>query len=301
MNSDSSVTADSVDAVPAKINGDIADENGGIADENGDIADENGDIADEIGVDAEFDVSPGMSAYAADGGDDGGDYGGDDGGGYDGDDGDVGGRPSASTAEDLSEAEIRERAKRLAEEMTPEQRAGFRDLLELARCIGMPAARALLMSAAPYGTVLPAAEVATRITAATPFDCEGSIQFDFVDVRTGLTVSANLYAAGCGRMHDLGAEIAALRAAVPPDRWTEVSKHFSNLVLYVRTQLASAATEHAAALTECGGAIAEVVRASAAGRLVVQVDSGNFTMFLHPDWARVGIYVGGATPGTRFA
>ena len=218
---------------------------------------------DDIGVDAEFDVGAGATAIETD-------------------------------------EEIRERAKRLAEEMTPEQRAGFRDLLELARCIGMPAARALLMSAAPYGAVLPAAEVATRITAATPFDCEGSIQFDFVDVRTGQNATANLYAAGCGRMHDLGNEIAALRAAVQPDRWADVSKHFSNLVLYVRTQLASAAAEHSAALTECGGAIAEIVRASAAGRLVAQVDAGNLTMFIHPDWARVGIYVGGATPGTRF-
>jgi hypothetical protein len=207
----------------------------------------------------------------------------------------------ACEVEDSPE-EIKRKAEKMLAEMPEEHREGLRDLFELARCIGMPAARALLMSAAPFGATLPAAEVAARVTAATPFDCEGSIQIDFVDQRNGMKSVANIYAAPASRTHDFGRAVAPLRAAVSEDRWEHVAKNFSNLILYVRTQLMSAATTspHAAALTACGGALAEVVRASAAGRLAVQVDPTNFTMFLHPDWPRVGIFVGGATPGTMF-
>ena len=199
---------------------------------------------------------------------------------------------------------VNARAAELLDAMPPEHREGLRDLLELARCIGMPGARALLMSAAPYGATQPAAEVAARVTAATPFDCEGSISIEFIDAREGRggRTVANIYAAPAPRAHDFGREIAALRAAVPPARWGEVAKHFSNLVLYVRTQLMAAASSepHASALAKCGGALAEVVRASVAGRLVAQVDPDNLTVYIHPDWARVGIFVGGATPGSAF-
>ena len=209
---------------------------------------------------------------------------------------------SSTEAVEDSPEELRRKAEKMLADMPAEHREGLRDLFELARCIGMPGARALLMSAAPYGAVLPAAEVAARIEAATPFECEGSIQVDFVDQRTGEKAVANIYAAPAPRTYDFGRASAALRAAVPADRWTHVAKNFSNLVLYVRTQVMSAAAGESSStsLAECGGAVAEIVRASLAGRLVVQIDPINLTMFIHPDWARVGVYVGGATPGTMF-
>ena len=142
-------------------------------------------------------------------------------------------------------------------------------------------------------------EVFSRLSARISQNPESPSTQDFTVARP---LAAGAAPAPAGRAHDLGREIAPLRSAVPPERWEEVSKHFSNLVLYVRTQLMAATSSepHATALAECGGAIAEVVHASASGRLVTHVDPSNLTMFLHPDWARVGIFVGGATPGTSF-
>lgn len=197
--------------------------------------------------------------------------------------------PVDNSAAPLDRDAIEAAAKDLAANMTAEDREGLLAWQALVEAVGAPAVRGTFMAMAAEPRGLSQRDAMAAVGAAFTKAEVGCYKVDFLSRKTGLPDHAYLVVDRCKRKHNFGGQLDKLKPHVSDEKWPEVIRHISMMVLIARRAYAHEAREHIDLVRQLTG------RAAADpcdGLLDLQVDPANTTLYadkrLHN---RVGVFV----------
>jgi hypothetical protein len=188
----------------------------------------------------------------------------------------------------IDEATRAEAATKAAALLRDEDAEGMSHLRNLTLSMGLPAARACLRQMVAQHGLRGAAKQAAleAIKEISPVTEKGCMKVDFFNVQTKKGDAAYLRLDQCPRHHDLAAQLDKLRPYVSPDKWGEVTKALSHLLLIGRSVYGSVARAHPELLRQIAGDGAAETYAD------YKIDPSNTTLYLQEDWpSRAGFYV----------
>ena len=194
--------------------------------------------------------------------------------------------------------EVRARADKLISTITPEDRAGLKDLQKLTLTMGLPAARIIfqymIAAANLHGNAKKDAMAA--VAKFSPLTEVGCMKVDFFNRGSGAPEIAYLVLGKCAKLHNLGEQLDKLKPHVSDAKWPEVIRSLSMLVHIGRSVYGQIARNHIDLIRRINGRAPDD---PCAEFIDLQVDRENTTLFINDGWPRrVGIFIrlGGELP-----
>lgn len=169
---------------------------------------------------------------------------------------------------------------------------GLRDMDNLLQSMGLPTARIILTQLVEASTLLDTAGVAQamgEIAAISPITEVGCMKVDFFNRLTSVAETAWLVLDRCPQDHDLGAQLGKIRPHVADNRWAEILKHLSVLVVIAREVYAREARARLPLIRKAFGLADDD---QCADYTTLKVEMANTTLYVRAEWpTRVGIFV----------
>ena len=175
--------------------------------------------------------------------------------------------------------------------MGAEDAEGLQHMHNLTLSMGLPAVRALFHHMITHSRKRGAAKAAAmdKVAQFSPVQEVGCMKVDFHNQVTKKPDVAYIRLDQCPRRHDLGAQLDKLRPLVPENKWAEVLKPMSALILIVRSTYGHAARQQ---LPLIRGLFDLPENDPCDKYLDLKVDISNTTLYIDETWPnRAGIFV----------